>query len=140
MSVDITVGTRFPAYATSMGRVLLAALPPARRAEQWAGTGLRPLTPRTVTDPGELGAVLESVARSGYALVDEELEEGLRSLAVPVRDRAGTVVAAVNVAMHSVRRTRAQCVDELLPQLRATAGRIEADLRVAGRFSPVATA
>jgi IclR family pca regulon transcriptional regulator len=93
-----------------------------------------------VTDPGELGAVLESVARSGYALVGEELEEGLRSLAVPVRDRAGTVVAAVNVAMHSVRRTRAQCVDELLPQLRATAGRIEADLRVAGRFSPVATA
>ncbi|GAA2445859.1 IclR family transcriptional regulator domain-containing protein [Streptomyces lavendulocolor] len=140
MSVDITVGTRFPAYATSMGRVLLAALPPARRAERWAGTGLRPLTPRTVTDPGELASVLESVARSGYALVDEELEEGLRSLAVPVHDRAGTVVAAVNVAMHSVRRTRAQCVDELLPQLRATAGRIEADLRVAGRFSPVATA
>ncbi|MGI5480003.1 IclR family transcriptional regulator domain-containing protein [Streptomyces lavendofoliae] len=140
MSVNITVGTRFPAYATSMGRVMLAALPPAQRAERLARTGLRPLTPHTVTDPGELAALLDTVARSGYALVDEELEEGLRSLAVPVRDRAGTVVAAVNVAMHSVRRTPAQCVDELLPELRAAADRVEADLRVAGRFTRIATA
>ncbi|WP_336321820.1 IclR family transcriptional regulator domain-containing protein [Streptomyces lavendofoliae] len=140
MSVNITVGTRFPAYATSMGRVMLAALPPAQRAKRLARTGLRPLTPHTVTDPGELAAVLDTVARSGYALVDEELEEGLRSLAVPVRDRAGTVVAAVNVAMHSVRRTPAQCVDELLPELRAAADRVEADLRVAGRFTRIATA
>lgn len=138
MSVNITVGTRFPAYATSMGRVMLAALSPRERAERMARTGLLPLTPHTVTDPDRLAGILESVARSGYALVDEELEEGLRSLAVPVRDRAGTVVAAVNVAMHSVRRTAAQCVDELLPELRATADRIEADLAVAGRFARIA--
>ncbi|GAA2488982.1 IclR family transcriptional regulator domain-containing protein [Streptomyces gobitricini] len=140
MSVNITVGTRFPAYATSMGRVLLAGLAPAQRAERLARTELLPLTPHTVTDPAGLAAVLDSVARHGYALVDEELEEGLRSLAVPVRDRAGVAVAAVNVAMHSVRRTAGQCVQELLPELRATADRIEADLRVAGRFARIATA
>ncbi|MEV3993733.1 IclR family transcriptional regulator C-terminal domain-containing protein [Streptomyces sp. NPDC049837] len=139
MSVNITVGTRFPAYATSMGRVMLAALAPAERAGRLARTDLDPLTPHTVTDPAELAAILDSVARSGYALVDEELEEGLRSIAVPVRDRAGTVVAAVNVAMHSVRRTAGECVHELLPELRAAADRIEADLRVAGRFTRIAT-
>ncbi|OKK04564.1 IclR family transcriptional regulator [Streptomyces sp. CB03234] len=139
MSVNITVGTRFPAYATSMGRVMLAGLEPGERAERLARTELRALTPYTVTGPAELASVLDSVARSGYALVDEELEEGLRSIAVPVRDRAGTVVAAVNVAMHSVRRTAEECVHELLPQLRATADRIEADLAVAGRFTRVAT-
>ncbi|MFC8915318.1 IclR family transcriptional regulator C-terminal domain-containing protein [Streptomyces sp. NPDC057116] len=139
MSVDITVGTRFPAYATSMGRVLLAELAPDEWAARLARSRPRPLTPHTVTDPEELAGVLASVAASGYALVDEELEEGLRSVAVPVRDRAGRAVAAVNVAMHSVRRTTAQCVDELLPELRATADRIEADLHVAGRFARIAT-
>ncbi|MFD1273006.1 IclR family transcriptional regulator C-terminal domain-containing protein [Streptomyces kaempferi] len=76
----------------------------------------------------------------GYALVDEELEQGLRSIAVPVRERGGRVVAAVNVAMHSSRRTSAQCVDEVLPELLATAGSVEADLRVAGRFRRVPSA
>ncbi|MFF9867503.1 IclR family transcriptional regulator C-terminal domain-containing protein [Streptomyces sp. NPDC013953] len=137
MNVDITVGTRFPAYATSMGRVMLAGLEPAQRAGRLPRTGLRALTPYTVTEPSRLAAVLEEVAERGYALVDEELEEGLRSVAVPVRDRAGAVVAAVNVAMHSVRRTAGECVAEVLPELRATADRIEAELRVAGRFARV---
>ncbi|MET9803884.1 IclR family transcriptional regulator C-terminal domain-containing protein [Streptomyces sp. NPDC006368] len=137
MSVNITVGTRFPAYATSMGRVMLAGLERAERAERLARVTPRALTPHTVTDRGELAAVLDEVARSGHALVDEELEEGLRSIAVPVRDRGGTVVAAVNVAMHSVRRTAEECVGDILPELRATADRIEADLRVAGRFAPI---
>ncbi|MDN3296607.1 IclR family transcriptional regulator C-terminal domain-containing protein [Streptomyces ficellus] len=140
MSVNITVGTRFPAYATSMGRVLLAGLPPGERGERIARMELRPLTPHTVTRPGDLAAILDTVASGGYALVDEELEEGLRSIAVPVRDRAGKVVAAVNIAMHSVRRTPAQCVAEVLPPLRAAADRIEADLRVAGRFARIAPA
>ncbi|MFD8419829.1 IclR family transcriptional regulator C-terminal domain-containing protein [Streptomyces sp. NPDC059466] len=131
MSVHITVGTRLPAYATSLGRVLLADLPEPPLTE------LRPLTPRTITDPGRLRAALDRVRDEGYAFVDEELEQGLRSIAVPVRDRGGRVVAAVNVAMHSSRRTSAQCVDEVLPELLATAGSIEADLRVAGRFRRV---
>lgn len=131
LSVHISVGTRLPAYATSLGRVMLADLPEPPPTE------LRPLTPRTITDPGRLKAVLDRVREDGYAFVDEELEEGLRSIAVPVRDRGGRVLAAVNVAMHSSRRTSAQCVDEVLPELLATAGSIEADLRVAGRFRQV---
>jgi IclR family pca regulon transcriptional regulator len=112
---------------------MVAGLPPAGRGPFL--TGLRALTPHTVTDPAALAAVLDHVREAGYALVDGELEEGLRSVAVPVRDRTGKVVAAVNVAMHSSRRTVGQCVSEVLPHLSATAGAIEADLRVAGRFT-----
>jgi IclR family transcriptional regulator, pca regulon regulatory protein len=137
MSVNISVGTRLPAYATSLGRVLLADLPDAERElAEWAARGkLRPLTPRTITDPSVLAAELEEVRTRGYALADEELEEGLRSIAVPVRDRTGRVVAAVNVAMHAARRSAGECVSEVLPELVETAGRIEGDLRVAGRFT-----
>lgn len=132
MSVNVTVGTRLPAYATSLGRVLLADLPDPHLPE------LLPLTPRTITDPGKLRAELDRVREAGYSLADEELEEGLRSVAVPVRERGGRVVAAVNVALHSSRRTAEECVRDILPELHATAGRIEADLRVAGRFRRVA--
>ncbi|MFI1487276.1 IclR family transcriptional regulator C-terminal domain-containing protein [Streptomyces sp. NPDC020747] len=138
MSVNITAGTRFPAYATSLGRVMLAGLAAAERGPFL--TGLHALTPHTVTDPDALTAVLDRVRETGYALVDGELEEGLRSIAVPVRDRTGQVVAAVNVAMHSSRRTVEQCVGEVLPELATTAGRIEGDLRVAGRFARVPVA
>ncbi|MFF9909400.1 IclR family transcriptional regulator C-terminal domain-containing protein [Streptomyces sp. NPDC013457] len=137
MSVHITVGTRFPAHATSLGRVMLADLPSDARAAWLAETEPQALTPYTLTSAGELAAVLARVREQGYALVDEELEQGLRSIAVPVRDRAGAVVAAVNVAMHSSRRTVEECVGEVLPELRATAARIEEDLRTAGRFAPV---
>ena len=135
MSVNITVGTRLPAHATSLGRVMLADLGPAERRPALADP--RALTPHTVTDPGALAATLDGVREAGYALVDGELEEGLRSIAVPVRDRTGRVVAAVNVAMHSSRRTVESCVGDVLPELAATAGRIETDLRVAGRFTRV---
>ncbi|PIB08138.1 IclR family transcriptional regulator [Streptomyces sp. HG99] len=131
MSVNITIGTRLPAYATSMGRVILADRPDPRLPD------LLPLTPRTITDPAKLRAELDRVRDAGYALVDEELEEGLRSIAVPVRERGGRVVAAVNVAMHSSRRTPEECVRDVLPELHAMAGRIETDLRVAGRFRRV---
>ncbi|MEV1078372.1 IclR family transcriptional regulator C-terminal domain-containing protein [Streptomyces sp. NPDC050211] len=136
MSVNITVGTRLPAYATSMGRVMLADVPEEARA---LGE-LRALTPRTVTGPSALSAILDEVRAQGYALVDEELEEGLRSIAVPVRDRTGRVVAAVNVAMHAARHTADECVHDILPELRATAAGIEADLHVAGRFTRVSVA
>ncbi|MEU0848189.1 IclR family transcriptional regulator C-terminal domain-containing protein [Streptomyces flaveolus] len=82
-------------------------------------------------------ADLEEVRAQGYALVDEELEAGLRSIAVPVRDRTGRVVAAVNVAMHAARRTTEACVTEILPELHRTATALETDLRTAGRFTPV---
>ncbi|MGW5425468.1 IclR family transcriptional regulator domain-containing protein, partial [Streptomyces sp. NPDC003943] len=137
MNVHITVGTRFPAYATSMGRVLLAGLPAGDRAARLGGSELRPLTPYTVTGRAELDALLDRVAHDGYALVDEELEEGLRSIAMPVRDRAGRVVAAVNVALHAARRSREECVREVLPELTAAIAGIEADLHVTERFARV---
>ncbi|MFD6334629.1 IclR family transcriptional regulator C-terminal domain-containing protein [Streptomyces niveus] len=136
MSVNISLGTRFPAYAASMGRVLLADRPPAHRLP---ATELKPLTPRTTTDPAQLAALLDQVAEQGHALVDEELEEGLRSLAVPVRDRTGHAVAALNVAMHSSRRTVDECLTDVLPELRTTAAAIEADLHIAGRFTRIPT-
>ena len=133
MQVNITVGTRFPAYATSMGRVLLADLPEAERAARIAASPPRPLTRFTVTDPARLARILEGVARDGYALVDQELEEGLRSIAAPVRDARGRVVAAVNVSTHAGRdeqpdRARAQ----ILPALLEAAARISADLAAVG--------
>lgn len=137
MSVNVTLGTHLPAYPTSMGRVLLAGLPADEVTARLARADLRPLTPRTVTDPRRLAELLEGVRRDGYALVDEELEQGLRSIAVPVRDRSGRVVAAVNVSMHASRSTAEESRAELLPPLRETAAAIEADLRVAGRFARI---
>lgn len=137
MSVDVTLGTRFPAYATSLGRVMLAGLPPGEREGRLADADPRALTPHTVTAPARLARLLDRVAEDGYALVDEELEDGLRSLAVPVRERGGRVVAAVNVAMHTSRRTLEECAGEVLPALRAAATAIEADLHIAGRFARV---
>ncbi|HEX4817156.1 MAG TPA: IclR family transcriptional regulator C-terminal domain-containing protein [Nonomuraea sp.] len=124
MSVDITVGTRFPAYATSMGRVLLAGQP----EERLDGITPEPLSRHTLTTAAELKAAVRQAAADGYALVDQELEEGVRSLAVPVRDRAGRVAAAVNVATHVSRATPADLVRNVLPALRETAARMEADL------------
>ncbi|WP_083501984.1 IclR family transcriptional regulator domain-containing protein [Sphaerimonospora mesophila] len=139
MSVDITVGTRFPAYATSMGRVLLAGLCDAGRSAYLARADLRPLTRHTVTSPVRLGTLLDQAARDGYALVDQELEEGLRSVAVPVRDRAGEVVAAVNVSTHAHRQAADQTREAVLPALREAAARIEHDLHIATRFARVPT-
>ncbi|MGW0705942.1 IclR family transcriptional regulator domain-containing protein [Streptomyces sp. NPDC002643] len=134
MSVNITLGTRLPAYATSLGRVMLADLPPDAVP---LPAELAPLTPHTITDREELRAVLDRVREAGFALVDGELEEGLRSIAVPVRDRDGRAVAAVNVAMHSSRRSVEECVADVLPELRAAVDRVETELSVAGRFRRV---
>ncbi|MGX1513162.1 IclR family transcriptional regulator domain-containing protein [Streptomyces collinus] len=90
--------------------------------------------PARATALGHVLLALPEARTQGYALVDEELEAGLRSLAVPVRDRTGRVVAALNVAMHAARRTAAACRTDILPELSRTATLIEADLSVAGRF------
>ncbi|GAA1676105.1 IclR family transcriptional regulator domain-containing protein [Fodinicola feengrottensis] len=125
MTVAISVGTRFPAYATSMGRVLLAGKPDT---DDWADR-LRPLTGRTITSPAALQAELIRVRTQGWALVDQELEEGLRSIAAPIHDRAGKVIAAVNVSAHASRVPLDDMLTRLLPALLATAARIESDLR-----------
>ncbi|WP_049560402.1 IclR family transcriptional regulator domain-containing protein [Nonomuraea sp. SBT364] len=128
MRVTISIGTRFPAYCTSMGRVLLAALPPPALDAYLARADLRRLTSRTVARPAALRAELDLVRARGWAMVDQELEDGLRSLAVPIRDRSGATVAAVNVSTHASRMTLPQARRDLLPCLQATAARIEADL------------
>lgn len=133
MTVAIAVGTRFPAYATSMGRVLLAGLPPAERDAYLERVELAVLTTHTVTDRERLRAVLEQVAAAGYAVVDQELEEGLRSVAVGIVDAAGAVMGAINVSVHASRASLDDLRDEILPKLRETAARINADLRAVGR-------
>ncbi|TWP47298.1 helix-turn-helix domain-containing protein [Lentzea tibetensis] len=128
MTVSITVGTRFPAYATAMGRVLLAAQPRERLDGYLRDVRLKPLTRATITDPAVLRATLSEVGAQGWALVDQELEEGLRSVAVPVHGADGHVVAAVNVSAHANRGNATTVLEDLLPHLRATAKLIEEDL------------
>ncbi|MEU8111148.1 IclR family transcriptional regulator [Micromonospora sp. NPDC048947] len=138
MTVGISVGTRFPAYATSMGRVLLAAQPVEWLDDYLATAQLRPLTRRTVTDPAKLRAVLTKIAAQGYAIVDQELEEGLRSVAAPIHGENGSVIAAVNVSAHASRGSFEMIRRELLPPLLAAAKRIEEDIRGGLSRSPTA--
>jgi IclR family pca regulon transcriptional regulator len=135
MTVAISVGTRFPAYATSMGRVLLAGRTPAQLDAYLEAADLRRLTAHTVTDPDRLRAEVARARAQGWAIVDEELEEGLRSVAAPVRDRDGAVIAAANVSVHANRTSITELRRDLLPSLLATTARIEADLDIASRAS-----
>ena len=127
MTVAISVGSRFPAYATSMGRVLLAHQSAAWLDEYLGRTELRAFTPYSTTDRTALRHKLADVHQQGYAIVDQELELGLRSIAVPIR-RNGDVIAAVNVSMHVSRGDSEAARAELLPPLLQTATAIEADL------------
>ena len=128
MTVSITLGTRFPAHATSMGRVLLAGLSPEDLDTYLDRADLTALTGRTVTTVADLRAELDTIRRDGFCIVDQELEEGLRSLAAPIRDAAGTVVAAVNISTHAARYTLDTVRAELVPAVVATASAISADL------------
>lgn len=128
MSVAISVGTRFPAYATSMGRVLLGNQPADVIDAYLRTTDLKPLTAQTITDTDLLRAALDRARTDGYCLVDEELEEGLRSIAAPIRDGDGRVVAAINVSAHTSRGPAEAIKADLLPPLLETAELISADV------------
>ncbi len=128
MTVAISVGTRFPAHATSMGRVLLAGLSEAELDAFLSAAELKAFTSATVTDKERLRQLIERVRLQGWALVDQELEDGLRSVAVPIHNSAGAVIAAMNLSTHASRRTPAAIRKELLPPLRKAAAAIEADL------------
>ncbi|MCP2254563.1 transcriptional regulator, IclR family [Prauserella aidingensis] len=131
MAVTISVGTRFPAHATSMGHVLLAGLSD-EALEAYAGTAtFDRFTDRTTDSAAALRAELAGVREAGYALVDQELEDGLRSIAVPVHGADGAVAAAVNLSTHASRRSPEAMRAELLPPLREAARGIEADLLAA---------
>jgi IclR family pca regulon transcriptional regulator len=119
MSISLMPGSRLPAPSTSMGRVLLAALP---EAEAWAvvrAADLRARTPRTLTDPDAVMAKVAEARAQGFAAIDQEVEEGLRSLAVPVVTRGGRTVAAMNLGLGVVHPDLAALVAELLPPMRA---------------------
>ncbi|HEX6196083.1 MAG TPA: IclR family transcriptional regulator C-terminal domain-containing protein [Jiangellaceae bacterium] len=126
MSVAISVGTRFPAYATSMGRVLLAHQEQRWLDDYLGGLKMEPITPRTVRTRDELVEILDDVRRDGYCLVDEELEEGLRALAAPILGAQRRVVAAINVSAHISRGSTEAIRKELLPPLLETAQTISA--------------
>ncbi len=131
MSQTLAVGTRLPAFPTSMGQVLLAALPEAELQGLLDRHPLKRLTDKTVTDPAAYAAKIAGVRRDGYALVDEELERGVRSVAVPVRDRRGNTIAAMNVGAHAGRLSRSEMLARVLPVLRGAARQTE---RAIGHF------
>jgi IclR family pca regulon transcriptional regulator len=129
MAVDLHIGSRLPAYCTSMGRVLLAYLPVDQLEQYLARVVLTPHTTRTVTSVEKLRLLLRNVRRNGYALVDQELEVGLRSLAVPVYSPSGRVVATVNLSGNAPRMPVFDMQTRFLPHLRNAANELGAFLR-----------
>ncbi|HVL75450.1 MAG TPA: IclR family transcriptional regulator C-terminal domain-containing protein [Noviherbaspirillum sp.] len=118
MSVSLNTGSRLPAYCTSLGRTLLAGLDEHALDDYFSQVTLKAFTERTVVAQRRLREILDEVRRDGYALIDEELEVGLRSIAVPVRGASGGVVAALNVGAQAARISARQMRDEFLPVLR----------------------
>jgi IclR family pca regulon transcriptional regulator len=121
MSIDLGVGSRLPAYCTSMGRVLLAGLAANELDRYFAALAPIAYTERTLTRRDQLRRILRDVTRDGFALVDQELEIGLRSMAVPVRDQSGNVVAALNISTHASRVPAEELKIRCLPPLLAAA-------------------
>jgi IclR family pca regulon transcriptional regulator len=118
MSISLLVGTRLPAYCTAMGQVLLAHLPQADLEQYLGRVRLVERTHRTVTSVPKLRKALAKVHAAGFALLDQELEVGLRSIAVPVRDARGTVVAAINIGTHAARVSIEDMQSRFLPLLK----------------------
>ena len=125
MSIALRVGSRLPLYCTSMGRILLAARPRSEQEAYLRRIELRARTPNTVTQPAKILEILEHVAEEGHAIVDEELELGLRSVAVAVWGRSG-VVAAVNIGTQAARVSLPDLRSRFLPSLRRIARNLEA--------------
>lgn len=126
LSVSINVGTRFPAWATSMGRILLAGLENREREEYFRSVQLQPFTDHTVSSVEQLRQAVERAGTTGWTIVSGELEEGLRGVAVPVR-RGNQVVAALNVSLQRHRIGTAAIEEEIVPKLQAAAARISDD-------------
>jgi IclR family pca regulon transcriptional regulator len=124
MTIALALGSRLPAYPTSMGRVLLAGLPDVALDDYIARTELEQLTPHTITDPKTFRTVIERTREEGFTLVDQELEEGVRSIAAPIRNGRGDVIAAINVSCHASRVDVRRMNEEFRPRLLETAAEI----------------
>jgi IclR family pca regulon transcriptional regulator len=121
MSIKIDVGSRLPAHATSMGRVLMAAMPDQQLTEYLKQMALPSYTEHTVTDPSKLRDIVEKTRTQGWAMVDQELEMGLRSISVPIHDNHGRIKAALNVSTHVSRYSDTEVIDTILPALTSCA-------------------
>lgn len=128
MTISLSIGSRLPALWTSMGRVIVANLPEPEIEALLASQPLSPPTPRALATPEELRAELALIRQQGYALLDQELEEGVRSVAAPLRDRAGRVLAGMNVSTHAGRVTLKELRADILPLLLEAAGEINSRL------------
>jgi IclR family pca regulon transcriptional regulator len=128
MSVALAVGTRLPAFHTALGRIQLGFLDDAELWRRLRSLRVDALTPATITDVQALFDRVREDHAQGFSIVDEELERGLRSIAVPVVDRTGQAVAALNLSTHSTRTTRNELRERFLPSLRAIAGQISSSV------------
>ncbi len=117
MSIGLMPGSRLPAHCTSMGRVLLAALPPAQARALIEAADLTPRTAHSLTDPEEILAQIDATREAGYAVIDQEVEIGLRSIAVPLVDMHGRVTAALNTGVAAVQEDAQDLVSAYLPSL-----------------------
>jgi len=128
MSLSLSVGSRLPAYCTSTGRVLLAAMPVAEQRRHLGSRPLMALTKFTLHRESDILTELEKVAKRGWALNDQELEIGLRAVAAPIRDSTGRTVAAINISTPVGRTNLKELREELVPQLLATTQRVNSIL------------
>jgi len=124
LAANLHVGSRLPAHCTSMGKVLLAFLSGAEREKRLRNIPYTQYTPKTITDPTRLRRVLEEVRRQGYAVNDQELDLGLRSCSVPVLDKEGRSIAAINISASSVRASLMEVVNRFVPALTAASEEI----------------
>lgn len=126
MTINLSIGSRLPAYCSSMGRVLMAGLTEPELDSVLRATDLRARTGRTVTDPDALKAIVADIRKRGWALNDQELEEGLVSLAAPIRNRAGHIIAAINISGQANRTSAQEMLERFLPPL------LEASEKISG--------
>jgi IclR family pca regulon transcriptional regulator len=128
IDLDLRPGSRLPAYCTSMGKLLLAHLPEDERQTAVGSLTLAKRGPNTITSKKALLTELGQIREEGFAVNDQELAEGLHSIAVPIRSESGEVIAALNLAAHTSMISLTEMVDALGPQLVASADRISAHL------------
>jgi IclR family transcriptional regulator, pca regulon regulatory protein len=128
MSVGIAVGSRLPAFHTAIGRAQLGFLDDAEIWRRLKSVRIEPFTPATITDLSALFDRVRDDRAQGFSLVDEELERGLRSIAVPIVDRQGEAIAALNISTHSTRTTRNEMRARFLPRLKSVAEQISQTL------------
>ena len=128
LTISLDIGSRLPAYATSMGQVLLAHLSPSKLEDYFNSVELKPFTNKTITDKGKLMEQLEGIRAKGWASAEQQLEDGLHSIAAPIRNKEGKVIAAINLSAHAGRFSQHLKDDFYIPVLLQTADKISADI------------